>query len=115
MNTATRTIQLTIPESDIYTAERISRGMGWKLFILDDAENEEERRKDAEEFARKLSITEDDYQELRAHDFYLHEKPEQAPVFKTAEEEVAYLDSLDEEGYLSEEESEKYLELWRNL
>lgn len=115
MNTATRTIQLTIPESDISTAERISRGMGWELLIFDDAENEEERRKDAEEFARKISITEEDYQELKAHDFYLHETPEQSPIFKTAEEEVAYLDSLDEEGYLSEEESEKYMELWRNL
>lgn len=114
MNTATRTIKLTIPESDICTAERISRGMGWKLFILDDAENDEERRRDAEEFARKLCVNEEDFEEMKAHDFYMHEKPE-FQTFASEEEELAYYDSLTEDDFLSEEESAKILERWKNL
>ena len=115
MTTATRTIRLTIPESDILTAERISRGMGWTIMFSDASENEDDRLKDAEAFARKLSGTEEDFEELKRHGFYLHETPEQVPSFASEAEEVAYLDSLDEEGYLSEEETAKYMEKWRSL
>ena len=115
MNVATRTIQLTIPESDVCTAERISKGMGWEICIMNAADNVDERKKDAEAFARKLSVTDEDFEELKSHGFYMHEMPEQSPSFASEDEEIAYLDSLDEEGYLSEEESAKHMEIWRNL
>lgn len=115
MTTATRTIHLTIPESDILTAERISRGMGWTIMYSGESEKEEERLKDAEAFARKLSVTEDDFKELKRHGYYLHEAPEQSPSFASEADEVAYLDSIDEEGYLSEEDTAKYMEKWRSL
>lgn len=63
MNAATKTIQLTVPSSDMDILERISKGMGWGLCVL------------------------------------------------KAEEEVAYLDSLDDEEYLGEAESAKLLEV----
>lgn len=115
MNTATRTIQLTLPTSDLYAIERMSKRMGWKLSDSNDYEKDEERMKDAEEFAHKLSVTEEDFEELKSHGYYMYETPEQSPSFVSEAEEIAYLDSLDEEGYLSEEESAKHMEAWRNL
>lgn len=79
------------------------------------AEAVDECRKDAEAFARKLSVTEEDFEELKSHNFYMHEIPAQSPSFTSEDEEIAYLDSLDAEGYLCEEESAKHMEVWRSL
>ena len=67
-------------------------------------ENEAERYRHAEEIARKIAFTEEEYQHMKAHDFFMHEAPEQSD-YATPEEEAAAL-AYDEEGYVSYEEVE---------
>ena len=113
-STGETTLSVTFPVSDKALFERVINGMGWTIEPQTESD-EALRRKRAEDFARKLAFTEEEFQDLKAHDFYLHEMPEQGPVFDVAEDEVAYLDSLDKEGYLDAETSEKYLDRWRNI
>lgn len=82
--------------------------------VVADAENEEERRKDAEKFARKVCVDEEDFEEMKAHGFYMHEKPE-FQTFASEDEELAYFDSLTEDDFLSEEETVELIEKWKNL
>lgn len=104
MNTQ-RTVQLTIPQSDYALLRHLSYDNGWTIVEQEAEDREAERYRRAEEMARKIAFDEEDFQRMKAHDFYMYEAPEQ-PVYATAEEEAAALDAYDEEGYVSDEEVE---------
>ena len=105
MNTQRRTVQLAIPQSDYAMLRHLSHDNGWTFIDLDAEDSEEKRYFRAEETARMIAFTEEDFQRMKAHDFYMHEAPEQ-PVYDTPEEEAAALDANDEEGYVSDDEVE---------
>jgi len=105
MNTQRRTVQLAIPQSDYALLRHLSHDNGWTIIDQDAEDKEAERYRRAEELARKIAFTEEEFQHLKAHDFYMYETPEQ-PVYATPEEEAAALDAYDEEGYVSDEEVE---------
>lgn len=109
-----RTAQITFPEHDYAMLERIITGMGWVLNIQPVSSLHDEKRQLAEEFAQKISLTSDDYKDLEEQDFCMNEPP-QTLHFSSIEDEVAYYDTLDEKDFLSVEDSEKYMELWRNV
>lgn len=100
-----RTVQLTIPQSDYALLRHLSYDNGWTIVEQEAEGREAERYRRAEEMARKIAFDEEDFQRMKAHDFYMYEPPEQ-PVYATAEEEAAALDAYDEEGYVSDEEVE---------
>jgi hypothetical protein len=114
MNTLRRTVQLTIPQSDYALLCHLSRDNGWTIINRDAEDKEAERYRHAEETARKIAFTEEDFQRMKEHDFYMHEAPEQ-PVYATPEEEAAALDAYDEEGYVSDEEVNHLRNLWKVL
>ena len=105
MNTQRRTVQLAIPQSDYALLRHLSRDNGWTIIDQETEDREADRYRRAEEIARRIAFTEEDFQRMKAHDFYLYEAPEQ-PAFATPEEEAAALDAYDEEGYVSDEEVE---------
>ncbi len=104
MNTQ-RTVQLTIPQSDYALLRHLSYDNGWTIVDQEAEDREAERYRRAEEMARKIAFTEEDFLRMKAHDFYMYEAPEQ-PVYATSEEEAAALDAYDKEGYVSDEEVE---------
>lgn len=112
MNTQRRTIQLTIPQSDYALLCHLSHDNGWTIVEQEAEDREAERYRRAEEMARKIAFTEEEFQHLKAHDFFMYEAPEQ-PVYATPEEEAAALDAYDEEGYVSDEEVEHLRNLWK--
>ena len=103
MNTERRTIQLDIPQSDYALLCHLSHDNGWTIIDQKTEDREAERYRHAEEMARKIAFTEEDFQRMKKHDFFLYEAPEQ-PVYATLKEEAAALDAYDEEGYVSDEE-----------
>ncbi len=103
MNTQRRTIQLSIPQSDFALLCHLSHDNGWIIVEQEAEDREAERYQHAEEMARKIAFTEEDFQRMKEHEFYIHEAPEQ-PAYATPEEEAAALDAYDEEGYVSDEE-----------
>ena len=113
MNTQ-RTIQLTIPQSDYALLRHLSHDNGWTIVEQEAEDREAERYRHAEEMARKIAFTEEDFQRMKAHDFYVYDAPEQ-PVYATAEEEAAALDAYDEEGYVSDEEVEHLRNLCKTI
>lgn len=109
-----RTAQITFPEKDYAMLERFITGMGWGLNIQPVSSCHDEKRQVAEEFARKISLTTDDYKDLENQNFCMKERP-QTLRFSSIEDEIAYYDSLEEEDFLSEEDSAKYMELWKSV
>ena len=105
MNMQRRTVQLAIPQSDYTLLRHLSHDNGWTIIDLESDDSEAERYHRAEEIARRIAFTEEDFQRMKAHDFYMYEAPKQ-PVYATPEEEAAALDAYDEEGYVSDEEVE---------
>ena len=105
MNTQRRTVQLAIPQSDYALLRHLSHDNGWTIIDMETEDREAERYRRAEEIARRIAFTEDDFRRMKAHDFYMYEAPEQ-PVYATPEEEAAALDAYDAEGYVSDEEVE---------
>ena len=105
MNTQRRTVQLAIPQSDYALLRHLSHDNGWTIIDLETEDSEAERYLHAEEMARKMAFTEEEFQHMKEHDFFMHEAPEQS-VYATPEEEAAALDAYDEEGYVSDEEVE---------
>lgn len=113
MNTLRRrTIQIAIPQSDYALLRHLSHDNGWDIIDQESEDREAERYRHAEEMARKIAFTEEDYQRMKEHDFYLYSPPEQ-PIYATPEEEAAALDAYDEEGYVSDEEVEHLRNLWK--
>lgn len=112
MNTQRRTIQLDIPQSDYALLRHLSHDNGWTIIGQEVEDQEAERYRRAEEMARKIAFTEEDFQRMKEHDFYMYEAPEQT-VYATLEEEAAALDTYDEEGYVSDEEVEHLRNLWK--
>ena len=105
MNTQRRTVQLAIPQSDYALLRHLSHDNGWTIIDMETEDKESERYLHAEDMARKIAFTEEEFQHMKVHDFFMHEAPEQ-PVYATPEEEAAALDAYDEEGYVSDEEVE---------
>lgn len=112
MNTQRRTIQIAIPQSDYALLRHLSHDNGWTIIDQEAEDQQAERYRRAEEMARKIAFTEEEFQHLKDHDFYMHEAPAQ-PVYATPEEEAAALDAYDEEGYVSDEEVEHLRNLWK--
>lgn len=107
---AIRTAHISFPASDLALLKRLTQGMGWSVSV----DSESEKREHAEDFARKVCVNEQDFEEMKAHDFYLHEAPS-GHSFESEKEEVAYYDSLNEDDYLSVAETESLLNKWKNL
>lgn len=69
---------------------------------------------DLEEMANSLAIDDEHIQEMKEHSYYKYEVPEQL-CFVSEDSEMAYYDSLSEEDFLSEEDSQKMMVAWKNL
>lgn len=77
-----------------------------------DADNsQDEAYRRAEAYARKICFTEEEYQELKAHNFYVGQPFPKQP--ETEEELYAELEEADREGYVSDEEVEHLMNLWK--
>lgn len=72
------------------------------------------KKSSAEEYARKICYTHDEYEELKAHNFYRDEMPVNNEA-ATIDEQIADLDLFDEEGYVSQEEVEHLKSLWKHV
>lgn len=114
MASAVRTASITFPNKDIEMLQRIIIGMGWHLHLDEcpDDNIESSKRQKAEDVARRIAYNIDELEELKSHDFYLRETP-QCVTFADVENEVAYLDAADEEGFVCEEEVEHLRNLWK--
>jgi hypothetical protein len=74
--------------------------------------NPDEAYRRAEAYARKICFTDEEYQELKAHDFYVGQPFPKQP--ETEEELYAELEEAEREGYVSDEETEFMMNLWKN-
>ena len=90
----------------------MSHDNGWTIIDQETEDEQAERYRRAEEMARKIAFTEEDFLRMKEHGFYMYEAPEQ-PVYATPVEEAAALDAYDEEGYVSDEEVEHLRNLWK--
>ena len=99
MDAAIKTAQISFPASDLALLKRLIEG---------------EKKEQAENFARKICVNDEDYEEMNAHRFYLHETPA-IKSFATEKEEVAYYDSINEDAFMSVAETEELLGKWKNL
>ena len=72
----------------------------------------EEKYRRAEAYARKICFTEEEYQELKAHNFYIGQPFPKQP--ETEEELYAELEEAEREGYVSDEEVEFMMNLWKD-
>ncbi len=110
MDAAIKTAQISFPASDLALLKRLIRGMGWSITVDDEGEKKEQ----AKNFARKICVNNEDYEEMKAHGFYLHETPA-SQSFVSEKEEVAYYDSINEDAFMSVAETEELLGKWKNL
>lgn len=69
MDAAIKTAQISFPASDLALLKRLIHGMGWSISV----DNEGEKKEQAENFARKICVNDEDFEEMNAHRFYLHE------------------------------------------
>lgn len=110
MDIAIKTAQISFPASDLALLKRLIQGMGWSISM----EKEVDKKDQAENFARKICVNNEDYEEMKAHGFYLHEAPANH-TFSSEKEEVAFYDSLNEDAFMSVAETEELFGKWRNL
>ncbi len=110
MDIAIKTAQISFPASDLALLKRLIQGMGWSISM----EKEVDKKDQAENFARKISVNNEDYEEMKAHGFYLHEAPANQ-TFSSEKEEIAYYDSLNEDAFMSVVETEELFGKWKNL
>ena len=110
MDIAIKTAQISFPASDLALLKRLIQGMGWSISM----EKEVDKKDQAENFARKISVNDEDYEEMKAHGFYLHESPA-SKSFASEKEEVAFYDSINEDAFMSAAETEELLGKWKNL
>ena len=110
MDIAIKTAQISFPASDLALLKRLIQGMGWSISM----EKEIDKKDQAENFARRISVNNEDYEEMKAHDFYLHEAPANQ-TFSSEKEEIAYYDSLNEDAFMSVAETEELFGKWKNL
>lgn len=110
MDISIKTAQITFPASDLALLKRLIQGMGWSISV--DAESE--KKEQAEEFARKVCVNKEDLDEMKTHNYYLHEVPVHQ-TFATEKEEVAYYDSQNEDDFLSVAETEELFNKWKKL
>lgn len=71
-------------------------------------------QEELEAVAKRLSVNEEHFKEMKAHGFYRYQAPEQ-PAFVSEEQEIAYYDSMSEDDFLSEEETSKIMKAWQSL
>ncbi len=110
MDIAIKTAQISFPASDLALLKRLIQGMGWSISM----EKEVDKKDQAENFARKICVNDEDYEEMNAHGFYLHEAPAKQ-TFSSEKEEIAFYDSLNEDAFMSVAETEELFGKWRNL
>jgi hypothetical protein len=110
MDIAIKTAQISFPASDLALLKRLIQGMGWSISM----EKEVDKKDQAENFARKICVNDEDYEEMNAHGFYLHEAPAKQ-TFSSEKEEIAFYDSLNEDAFMSVAETEELFGKWKNL
>lgn len=110
MDAAIKTAQISFPASDLALLKRLILGMGWSISV----DNEGEKKEQAKNFARKICVNDEDFEEMNSHRFYLHETPA-IKSFASEKEEVAYYDSINEDAFMSVAETEELLGKWKNL
>lgn len=110
MDVSIKTAQISFPASDLALLKRLIHGMGWSISV----DTEVEKKNQAEDFARKISVNKEDYEEMKSHGFYLHEAPANH-TFASEKEEIAFYDSLNEDAFMSVAETEELFGKWRNL
>ena len=110
MDISIKTARITFPASDLSLLKRLIQGMGWSISI----DTESEKKEQAEEFARKVCVNKEDLDEMKTHNYYLHEAPVHQ-TFATEKEEVAYYDSQNEDDFLSVAETEELFNKWKKL
>ena len=110
MDAAIKTARISFPAGDLALLKRLIQGMGWSITV----DNESEKKEQSEDFARKICVNDEEYQEMKAHGFYLHESPA-SKSFVSEEEEVAFYDSINEDAFMSVAETEELLGKWKNL
>ena len=71
MDAAIKTVRISFPAGDLALLKRLIQGMGWSITV----DNESEQKEQAADFARKICVNDEDYEEMNAHRFYLHETP----------------------------------------
>ena len=104
---------MNIPQSDMAKVMSLSRDFGWIVVDLGKPE-ENAISEDTEQIARKIAFSEEDFERMKTHGFYASQRPD-SPVYASVEEEVAALDSIDNEGYVTHEELSHLRNLWKNL
>ena len=110
MDAAIKTARISFPAGDLALLKRLIQGMGWSITV----DNESEQKEQAADFARKICVNNDDYKEMKAHGFYLHESPA-SKSFASEKEEVAFYDSINEDAFMSAPETEELLGKCKNL
>ena len=58
MDAAIKTAQISFPASDLALLKRLIHGMGWSISV----DNEGEKKEQAENFARKICVNDEDYE-----------------------------------------------------
>lgn len=104
-NAATKSVTLTFPQNDYSTVERVIRGMGWQITPCQDDE-EINNRPDLEEFARMVSLNEEHFEDMKAHDFYCNNPP-CSEIPATIEELADELNEIESEGNVCDTDLER--------
>lgn len=67
-----------------------------------------------EKVAKKIALDDVHLQEMKSHSYCIDEAPEQC-TFVSESEEIAHYDMMDEDDFLSEEDTAKIMSAWKNL
>lgn len=67
-----------------------------------------------ETLAKTVAIDNEHMQEIKEHSYYKYEVPEQSG-FVSEDGEIAYYDSMSDDDFLSEKESQRMMATWKNL
>jgi hypothetical protein len=76
--------------------------------------SKEKNRLTAEEYARKICFTDEEFETLKAKGFYQRIAP-MSEQYATELDEVTAMDEADEEGYVSKEEVEHLRTIWKSV